>query len=758
MELKKYQVNALESLQEYLTELNKFGPKHAFISKTGKSYHEEFFGVVPFVCIKIPTGGGKTLVACHGLTKLMDVALEHKLDRGLVLWFVPSEAIKSQTLRKLHDKNDFHRKILDDYFENAVRIFSNEEALRIRKQDIDENTCIVIASLESFRKDKKIQNKYKVYQDNGELLHHFETLSDDRLLEKDESGAIINSLANVIRSNSPIIIIDEGHRTKTDLSFEFLKDLNPCFIIEYTATPREESNVLVNINSLELKEEKMVKIPLILESVSQWQQAVTNGIVKRKELEQIAKKEKGEYIRPIALLQAQQEKETEKEGVVTINHLKEFLIKEHNIPENEIAIKTSSQNQLEGVDLFSKNCPINYILTVNALAEGWDCSFAYILISVANIGSKISVEQIIGRIVRLPNAKEKKHSELNNSYIFATGKNFNETANLIIEGLETNGFSRNDLINVNEKKVKDEYEISRSVKENVSVPIISFKGEPLEFADLIGEDFSLSKQDAQFDFKIHYDNDGRLILDIHKGNEWVKERQTTLTIPYSDRNFSEKELISWLDSKLNFSMIDQKDKIAFLNKVVKYQLGTYSLSSLSINRFIFRDRLTEIIKDRLISHAKKQFDAYVGEKKITAKEFMYFAHSFMAANRIHEKFKKNYYNDVETLNKEEHAFVSRLDSEALPNVRLWVRNKEKRDPFYLQGWKPNKFYPDFVAITRKKNIVALEWKGGDRISNEDTGYKVQLAEKWVELGRGKLHFFLVHTGNVEEVLTQLKEL
>jgi len=758
MELKKYQEKAIEELKDYLKELNKFGAKHAFISKVGEKYNEEFFGNVPFVCIKIPTGGGKTLVACHSIKEIIDISLENKLERGIIMWFVPSEAIKSQTLRKLNDKNDFHRKILDEYFDNKIRIFSNEEALRIRKQDVENNLCIVISSLDSFRKDKKLQNKYKVYQENGELISHFENITDDSKLEKDEFGTVINSLANVIRISNPLIVIDEGHRTKTDLSIQFLKDLNPCFIIEYTATPRKESNVLVKTSSVELKEEKMVKIPIVLESVSQWQQAVTRGILKRKELSDIAKKEKGEYIRPIALLQAQQEKESDKTTIITVQHIKDFLMKEHKIPEEEIAIKTSSRNQLDGIDLFSKKCPINYIITVNALAEGWDCSFAYILISVANIGSKISVEQIIGRIVRLPNAKEKKNPELNNSYIFATGKNFNEVANEIIDGLETNGFSRHDLVNAEEKNAKYEFEVGKTVKDDLFVPIMAFEDEPLEFADLIGEDFELSKQDTQFDFKIHYDNDGRLLLDIHKENEWVKERQTTLNITYLDKNFSQKELISWLDGKLKFVMIDQGDKIKFLDKAVEYQLKKYSLSELSVNRFVFKDKLDDIIRDRLIEYAKKQFDKSIENKKIKVKEFEKFSDKVMIADRVGEKFKRNFYEDIGKLNKEEHTFISRLDSEALPNIKFWVRNKEKKDPFYIQGWRPNKFYPDFIAITKKGNFLAIEWKGGDRISNEDTGYKVEIADKWAKLGKGKLHFFLTHTSNTEEVLNEIKEL
>jgi len=60
-----------------------------------------------------------------------------------------------------------------------------------------------------------------------------------------------------------------------------------------------------------------------------------------------------------------------------------------------------------------------------------------------------------------------------------------------------------------------------------------------------------------------------------------------------------------------------------------------------------------------------------------------------------------------------------------------------------------------VALTRKGNIIALEWKGEDRISNEDTAYKVLLGEIWQSLNP-KLNFFLVHNQNIEDVLNKIK--
>ena len=226
MELKIYQQKSLDKIGEFLKDLEKEKPEFAFIHLTKQPYKDEFFGEdIPFICVKIPTGGGKTLVGCHSVIQIMDSFLKEKMGHGIVMWFVPSEAIKSQTLRKFKDRKDMHRRASDEYFDNNVKIFSNEEALRITKNDVDDNVCIIVSSLDAFRKEKTLQNKYKVYQENGALIGHFEDAELPDTLERDDSG-VVKSLANVIRLNNPLIVIDEGHKTKTRLSIEFLKDLN----------------------------------------------------------------------------------------------------------------------------------------------------------------------------------------------------------------------------------------------------------------------------------------------------------------------------------------------------------------------------------------------------------------------------------------------------------------------------------------------------------------------------------------------------
>ncbi len=755
MELKKYQKNTVETLENFLKELQKVGPKYAFMGITDKPYKSEAFDDVPFVCIKIPTGGGKTMVGCHATNKIMNVALKHKMDRGIVMWFVPSEAIKTQTLRKFKDRKDPHRRALDEAFENGVKVFSNEEALSIRKEDVSNNVCIIVASFAAFNKKKEKQDKYKVFKENGALLGHFEKSFDDTNLELDQEDTVINSLANVIRIDKPLIVIDEGHKATSDLSLETLKGLNPSFVIEYTATPLNESNVLVNVHASELKDEQMVKIPIVLESSTQWQKTVERGLEKRVELEKDAKKIKGEYMRPIALLQAQPQNKDGK--TITVEQLKNFLL-ERKIPAEQIAIKTSEKNELENVGLFSKSCEIRYIITVNALAEGWDCSFAYVLISVANLGSKIAVEQIIGRIIRMPYAKKKANEDFNRSYVFASAQNFNEAANQIIGGLESNGYSRTDIISADKKDAVYELESKKVVSDTLKVPLIAYEDDKLSFEDLVGQDFELAKQDAKFDFQVNYDNDGRAIIDIKKDDEWTRGAQTMLNLTYHDKNFTKSELVQWLDKKLKYNFLLKSDKVAFLDNVIEYQLKKHTISELSVNRYVLADQLQIHIQNILEEYTKERFTDLIHRKKINLKTFNAFPSSTNLKQAVPQEFNKNYYEKIDKLNNEERAFISRLDLDTLPNIKYWVRNREKTDPFYIQGWKKGKFYPDFVAVTKKGVLIAIEWKGGDRVSNEDTKYKMEIGEVWEKLDHTKLRFFIVHKENEEQVLNELKKL
>ena len=127
----------------------------------------------------------------------------------------------------------------------------------------------------------------------------------------------------------------------------------------------------------------------------------------------------------------------------TYQKIKDTLI-EAGIPANHIAIKTADKDELKGINLMSSECPIRYIITVNALKEGWDCPFAYVLATVANRTSSVDVEQILGRVLRLPNTKKNPSNVLNLSYVITCSANFYQTLDKVVAGLNNAGFSSKD--------------------------------------------------------------------------------------------------------------------------------------------------------------------------------------------------------------------------------------------------------------------------------------------------------------------------
>lgn len=452
MELKKYQKRVIDDLNDYLEILTStqslsrayseyWEARHITVgSKT--SHVQEYQNTitdVPNICYKVPTGGGKTFLAAASVKPIFDY-LPSTTPRVLV-WLVPSEAILTQTLRALKDPHHPYRRRLNTDFGGRVEVYSKDELLAGQSFSptiIADQLSVMVLSYDSLRSKKK--DDRKVYQENGNLTSFSTFLgSPERPIENAAEG----SLAQYINQLNPVVIVDESHHATSSLSREMLTVLNPSFILDLTATPQEKANVISFVSASELKLEHMVKLPVVAYNRTSKEEVITDAIDLRCSLEKIAKeaqKQGGRYIRPIVLFQAEPR---HKEDVTSFEKLREKLIVA-GIPKEEIAIKTAEKDELKNVNLLSEECPIRYIITVNALKEGWDCPFAYILASVANRTSRVDVEQILGRVLRQPYAKIQSKSVLNMSYVLTSSNNFSETIRQIIAGLNAAGFSKRD--------------------------------------------------------------------------------------------------------------------------------------------------------------------------------------------------------------------------------------------------------------------------------------------------------------------------
>ena len=456
MQLKNYQIKTLNVLQRFFEQCRIAGPESAFANVTAdfeiltrlgnlKSDYVVWNSIpdTPRVCIKIPTGGGKTIVGAHAIKIVADTWCEK--ENPFVLWVVPSDSIRRQTSEALKNSRHPYRKVLDEQFNGKVRVFDLDEKFNIRPADIENNACIVVTTIQAFRQSKT--EKYNVYAHNENLEPHFTKIKPNQSMELDEKGRPKFSFANLVNYLRPIMIVDEAHNEISALTQDTFGRLNPAAIIEMTATPQQNNNTLYNVRASELKEEEMIKLPIELREHDNWELAITEAIAKRKELEDASTKEK-DYIRPIILFQAQ-----DKNGEHNVDTLRTYLIDVMNIPQEEIAVVTGDQKELDGIDVLSKDCKIKYIITVEALKEGWDCSFAYILCSLATVHSNTAVIQLLGRVMRMPYAKSRKISALNKAYAYVMKDGFaGRAAEELVQRLQNRGFDSDEAQSAIEQK------------------------------------------------------------------------------------------------------------------------------------------------------------------------------------------------------------------------------------------------------------------------------------------------------------------
>ena len=460
MELKPYQHNVIKDLESFLSYLQEHKtPAKAFNQfwedKIGVPYTPQldgsFLGMRPYkdnipnavhIAIKVPTAGGKTFIACNALH-----TINKHFNQGnakAVVWLVPWSNLLQQTVGNLSNPEHPYREKLNSLFGNRVEVYEKDQLLQganFNPTSVTEQLNIFVFNFSSLRINSRKKDDRKVFQENGALESFRNTIVDSELVLPDTDET---ALINVIRSLNPIVVVDESHNAESDLSVEMLNNLNPSLVLDLTATPKENSNIISFVNALALKKENMVKLPVVVYNHHKKEEVITSALHLQRQLELTEKEEEkatGKYIRPIILFQAQSN--IKGKDNTTFQKIKEQLIK-IKIPEEQIKIKTSGIDELKGVDLMAKNCPVRYIITVNALKEGWDCPNAYILASLADKSSAVEVEQILGRVLRQPYVVKHENALLNMSFVLTASSRFNETLDSIVKGLQESGFSKDD--------------------------------------------------------------------------------------------------------------------------------------------------------------------------------------------------------------------------------------------------------------------------------------------------------------------------
>ncbi len=849
MELKNYQKTVLNDLAAYLSEYGASGNAGTAFARfwesrpfnPGHRYIDQMKGA-PNVCIKVPTGGGKTFIACNALRVIRD-SMATALGRP-VLWFVPSLSILDQTLHAFLDHSHPYRQKLNGLFSGKVAVLEKSEALAgagFDPETVRRQLTIIVLSYDSFRSSTK--EGRKVYQENSSLSAFPAHFGSGKPIENADDS----SLARILNSMKPLIVVDESHNAKSTLSIEMLQNLDPSFILELTATPREQSNIISYVDPERLKTEQMVKLPVIVYNTRDVNEVVRTAIDLRRKLEHSAEveHERGAgHIRPIALFQAEAKNaQTREEESATFGKIKEKLVG-FGIPANQIAIKTAEINELKGIDLLSEQCPIRYIITINALKEGWDCPFAYILGSLANRSSAVDVEQVVGRILRQPYVSRSRQPFLNLSYVLTASDRFYETLQKVVEGLNRCGFSERDC------RVKDEKatassaemplgsqapeqedfidvldstalpagetaeggsapggpaksgipvsavieEIEALAQEAIAPALPRAAGDAAEALSLAADAPDLKKMKLEFvnsakrvilpSFYIKEDaglfNDSEGIEkkltreDLVKGFKLTNQdinldfRPTELELYEVDirvdaRGFSRPEytrlteersrgfakLISHLseaDKKRElfavlygvmkrFDEIPEKDIRSYLRRVIESQEPA-RLDDMIQNPYQYAEILKYKVISLMTAHAIQSFQRRATENSLITKGSWKFPAVIQAPNSI-KGLRRSLYEEEAEGNQFELEIANEIAG--LDNVLFWHRNLERKG-FCLNGYINH--YPDFIAVTKRSNVLIVESKGDDR-NNSDSAQKLKLGQAWEKKAGESFKYFMV---------------
>ncbi len=748
-ELKNYPLAAWGNLQEQNVHPD-------YISRTATSGEP-----IPHACLKVPTGGGKTLLGVAALERI-------KQDTGFVLWIVPTRAIYDQTIKAFRTREHPYRQMLERISGGKVKLLQKND--RFTKQDTESQLCVMMLMLPSANRQKG-KDFLKIFRDSGDYTSFFPEQDDAKAnamlseqcpdLETSKDGNWVKqSLVNVLKLIRPTVILDEAHKAygpNDAKNTEFVRSinrLNPRLVLELSATPKVGiSNILVNISGVELQAEEMIKLPIEIQSLSNsdWKRTLTEAHGKLGLLEVQAGKVKtreNRYIRPIALVRVQRTGKGQRQpGYIHSEDAQDYLIHNLAVPAEHIRIHSSQQKELAGEDLLSEMSRVRWIITKDALKEGWDCSFAYVLVLLDNTTATTAMTQMVGRVMRQPHARRVAECEaLNRCYIYCYNQDVGRAIDGVKAGLEAEGLTglRGYVRGGDEAGMGKPTTVrwrNKYRKTRIFLPQVLHKEgrgwRPIDYdRDILGAvNWSATRAGKMVNL-----DDGEAagrqiaVVDIQSETTAVEAGAVTgeaLSLDYFVRRLVDLVPNPWQAMRIVENFIRQHRKAG------------YQDSRLLNNRIHLSDELNRHVKADIDRKAEAIFCDKLGRNEIrlhlkTDRQLNYELEKsfevFVSANERalqgehalpiqRSLFDPVFEGDFNGLEKE---FALYLDTQ---DAIYWWHRIAARQAYFLQGWRRDRVYPDFVACRQDNGtLLILETKGDHLAGNQDTEYKRKLLE------------------------------
>ena len=727
---------------------------------------------IPHVCFKVPTGGGKTLLAASALERL------HR-QRGLTLWIVPTRAIYAQTKKALWNKEHPYRKMLERASAGKVKMLEKDDPFN--RDDIANYLCVMLLMLPAANRQKG-REFLRMFKDTGKYPSFFpdsdDIFGDARMRNEypdlechKKTGLVMQSLFNVFKTLRPVVILDEAHKAygarRPEANAEFAQSINrldPRMVIELSATPnRGISNLLVDIDGTALKQEEMIKLPVQVKSNfrrnaettswrDDWQYTLQQAVDELERLNSEAEALENttdRYIRPIAVVRVERTGKDQRDGErIHAEDVRDYL-KHLGIPPESIRVKSSENDELQNEDLLSEISQVRWIITKAALMEGWDCPFAYLLVMLDNTQAQKAITQLVGRVMRQPHAQLTEREALDQCYVYCNNTDVGIAVEQVKKGLESEGLT------------------------GLGDEVISAE----DTQELIDLRTQTVKRRAQFRGQEIY-----LPMVLHKnGDAWIQLNYQSHILPHikwaaiqaPDPKASAPDSMIWQSATVDVGEappVYHPDQEPYIDKTVGISDFARRLSDLLPNPWRaariasqMRENLRqsgeteEVIYDRRsyivhrlrehVKHEVEQQAEQIFRRKLEQGEIKFDLETGEPNYKLRDKYEievrandrplTRYGNPVQ-LSLFEPVFEQHFDNEFEKKFAYYLDERRalqwwhriavrQRGEYYVQGWKQGRIYPDFVAMTSEfggvTRVLLFDTKGEHLGGNLDTQYK-----------------------------------
>lgn len=720
---------------------------------------------IPHICFKVPTGGGKTLLAASAHERL-------NRQTGLTLWVIPTKTIYEQTKAALWNREHPYRQALERASNGRVKLLQKEDSFTAA--DIANYLCVMLLMLpatnrqrdKEFLRMNRDSGKYPtLFPDSDDAMSEGRMLKDHPDLERESNnGPVKRSLTNALKMLRPVIILDEAHkaygkRLKGQQDFaRAINRLNPSIVIELSATPNKDiSNLLVDISGVALKKEEVVKLPVQITSFpnADWKYTLQQAHEKLENLANEATSllhEENRYIRPIAVVRVERTGKDQRDGKhIHAEDVREYLTRDLAVPANSVAVKSSDLDELHGTNLLSNLNPIRWIITKNAIMEGWDCSFAYLLVMLDNTSAQNAITQLVGRVMRQPDVRRTGREQLDQCYVYCYNIDVSKAVAQVKEGLDReglNGLGR-DIISSSpdtQRVTANRRELLRG--KDIFLPLVLHKTtdekgwEKLDYQRHIlpaidwhaltapapqatqpnpamAQFASVDVGDAQPNYA-----DRKLYIDKTPRVEWFARRLSDL-IPNP-----------WQAARIVQDLL-QKCRDAGRNDAEIYDSRSFLAHTLREHAASEIEKLAEKAFQNKLNKGEIRFDLKTGQPNYRMVDHYEISTSpdagLMTGNNGRELqlalFDRVFTDQFDS--ELERNFARYLDEQKA--INWWHKIAARQSGhYYLRGWKPDRIWPDFIAIGKetdnKPHLLVFETKGAHLIGNPDTEYKKRVLE------------------------------